>query len=259
MSAAFLSLAFLLSSCPAGKPSSIANGSPVTSIIYTGNMGILINSEKTAVWIDGLHEYYGQDYLNPPDSLLEKSFSGTGPFAPLKWLLFTHYHRDHFSKKLATRFLRIKQDAKVIAAPQVVDSFSVKVVVNAWNKNGQLIHDDAAGLRIYAFNVPHVWPQRHNKVQNIAYLVEINGVRILHAGDADTDEGAFERIGISSVDVAIIPQWFDSEKGRSIIKKLKPQKVIVTHIAPVEKSAEDNVLKNQELIFFERIGQTVTL
>jgi L-ascorbate metabolism protein UlaG (beta-lactamase superfamily) len=96
-------------------------------------------------------------------------------------------------------------------------------------------------------------------VQNIAYLVEISGVRILHVGDADTDTAAFDRMGIGSVDAAIVPQWFDSEKGRSIIEKLKPKKVIVTHIAPGEKSGQDNHLKKQGTIFFERIGQFVSI
>ena len=97
------------------------------------------------------------------------------------------------------------------------------------------------------------------KVQNIAYLVKISGVRILHVGDADTDAAAFDRMGIGYVDAAIVPQWFDSEKGRAVIEKLKPKKVIVTHIAPNERTAQVNHLKKQGTIFFERIGQVVSI
>ena len=222
-------------------------------------MGVLISNEKTAVWIDGLHEYYGPAYLNPPDSLLEKTFSKQRPFEKLKWLLFTHYHRDHFSKKLTSRVLQMGMDHKVIGASQVVDSFSIKDAINAWDKNHEVAKDRNATLAIKAFNIPHVWPQRHNKVQNIAYLVEISGVRILHVGDADTDATAFDRMEIGLVDAAIVPQWFDSEKGRSIIAKLKPKNVIVTHIAPNERTVEDNRLKKQQTIFFERIGQFVSI
>ena len=241
MTPAVLILLFLLATCPNGNhQNNIKQNNNVVSITYTGNMGVLISNEKTAVWIDGLHEYYGPAYLNPPDSLLEKTFSKKRPFEKLKWLLFTHYHRDHFSKKLADRFLQLGTDHKVIGATQVVDSFSIKYVINAWNKNDEVVQDDNVSLRIKAFNIPHVWPQRHNKVQNIAYLVEIRGIRILHVGDADTDAAAFDRMGIGSVDVAIVPQWFDSEKGRSIIEKLKPKKVIVTHIAPGERTGDNN-------------------
>jgi L-ascorbate metabolism protein UlaG (beta-lactamase superfamily) len=104
---------FLLISClpvDTGQ-ATISNGKTV-SITYTGNMGVLINNDKTAIWIDGLHEYYGTEYLNPPDSILEKAFSKTTPFNHLQWLLFTHYHRDHFSKKLSSRFLQYPQIIK---------------------------------------------------------------------------------------------------------------------------------------------------
>jgi hypothetical protein len=106
-STAFI-LLILLIACPnANQQNSNVHYNNVVIITYTGNMGVLISNEKTAVWIDGLHEYYGPAYLNPPDSLLENSFSKKRPFENLKWLLFTHYHRDHFSKKLTSRFLQL--------------------------------------------------------------------------------------------------------------------------------------------------------
>jgi L-ascorbate metabolism protein UlaG (beta-lactamase superfamily) len=260
MASAILIVLFLLVSCPTGNQhDGIPPKNNAVTITYTGNMGVLISNEKTAVWIDGLHEFYGPEYLNPPDSLLEKVFSKTPPFNKLKWLLFTHYHRDHFSKKLVNQFLSLGADRKVVGAAQVVDSFPTKHIIDAWNKNSELIRDDEAGLQIKAFNIPHTWPKRHHKVQNITYLVEIAGIRILHVGDADTDATAFDRIGISSVDVAIVPQWFDSEKGRPIIEKLKPKKVIVTHIAPGERTGDNNALKKQEPILFEKIGQSVSV
>lgn len=146
-----------------------------------------------------------------------------------------------------------------MGATQVVDSFSTKDVINAWDKNDEVVHDDSVTLRIKAFNIPHIWPQRHHKVQNIAYLVEISDIRILHVGDADTDAAAFDRMSIGSVDAAIVPQWFDSEKGRSIIEKLKPKKVIIAHIAPGERAGDNNPLKKQEVICFEKIGQSISM
>lgn len=260
MASAVLLLAFLLVSCPTyHQKSNAIRKNDAVHITYTGNMGVLISSEKTAVWIDGLHEYYGPEYLNPPDSVLEKVYTGTARFKHPHWLLFTHYHRDHFSKKLVNRFLRPGSGHKVIGAPQVVDSFAAKEIIGAWNKNGEVIYDDSANLRIRAFDIPHTWPQRHSKVQNIAYLVEISGVRIVHVGDADTDVDAFDRIGTDAIDVAIVPQWFDSEKGNQIIEKLKPVKTIITHIAPGEKIDNNKTLNKRVAIFFERIGQSVSM
>jgi L-ascorbate metabolism protein UlaG (beta-lactamase superfamily) len=96
-------------------------------------------------------------------------------------------------------------------------------------------------------------------VQNIAYLIEISGIRILHVGDADTNPGAFDRIGIDSVDAVIVPQWFDGEKGKSIIEKLTPKKIIFTHIAPGKRTGNNKTLQKQDLIFFESIGQFISM
>ncbi|MEP7372165.1 MAG: MBL fold metallo-hydrolase [Chitinophagaceae bacterium] len=259
-SSATIIFLFLLFCLPAGPDKNNTQSNKAVGITYTGNMGVLISNEKTAVWIDGLHEYYRPEYLNPPDYLLEKAYTKMAPFNNLQWLLFTHYHRDHFSKKLAKDLIQQTAHYKVIGAPQIVDSFSVSDVVNAWNKNAEVLYDDASSLRIKAFNIPHIWPQRHAKVQNIAYLVELNGVRILHAGDADTDIDAFNRAGIGSIDAAIVPEWFiNDEKGKQIIEKLGAKSVIVTHISPGEKHDNNSAIKNAGIVFFETIGQFTSL
>ena len=126
---------------------------------------------------------------------------------------------------LSGRFLQLPSNHKVIGAPQVVDSFATKDAINAWDKNAEVLYDDAASLRIKAFNIPHTWPQRHSKVQNIAYLVELNGVRILHLVDADTNPDAFNNTEMGSIDAAIVPAWFISNgDGKKIIEKLKAKK-----------------------------------
>jgi L-ascorbate metabolism protein UlaG (beta-lactamase superfamily) len=247
----------LVVSCPSPDPGrgTIQNNKAV-GITYTGNMGVLISTDKTAVCIDGLHEYYGPPYLNPPDSILEKAFAKKSIFSRLQWLLFTHYHRDHFSGKLVKRFLQLSVDHKVIGAPQVIDSFSAAQTIIAWNKNGEILNDTLSFLRVKAFNIPHTWPQRHAKVQNIAFLVELNGTCILHVGDADTDVDAFNRSKPGKVDIVIVPAWFtDNEKGKKIIENLNAKKIIVTHIAPGEKSCNSFTIKNTETVFFETIGQ----
>jgi hypothetical protein len=98
-------------------------------ITYTGNMGVLINNDKTVVWIDGLHEFYAAESINPPDSILEKVFSKTAPFNHLQWLLFTHYHRDHFSKKLSNRFLQLSSNHKVISAHRWLTPLQPKMLL----------------------------------------------------------------------------------------------------------------------------------
>lgn len=251
-------LFILLVSCPALNTSSdTTHTNQSVSVIYTGNMGVLISNNKTSVWIDGLHQYYGPEYLDTPDSLIQKAFARKDIFNQLQWLLFTHYHRDHFSTQLVKSFLQLADAIKVTGAPQVVDSFPLSNVINAWNRNNEILQDSASSLAIKAFDIPHTWPQRHAKVQNIAYLVEINGIRILHVGDADTDPDAFTRSKIGPVDVMIVPAWFPAnEKGRSILQQSGAKKIIVTHIAPGENLKNDFAIGNAEVILFTTINQS---
>ena len=251
----------LLVSCPFLNSGDIAAQTRKSvSITYTGNMGILISNDKTAVWIDGLHEFYGPDYLNPPDTILEKAFEKKDIFKALQWLLFTHYHRDHYSANLVKRFLKLNPHHKVAGAPQVIDSFSARYIINAWNRNSVILKDTSFSLQVKAFNIPHTWPQRHTKVQNIAYLVELNKIRILHVGDADADPEAFSRVQSESVDVMIVPSWFlENENAKKIIGQLHPKKIIITHIAPGEKLKRSMGIKNADTILFDEISQSISL
>ena len=250
----------LLASSPFLNSDIAAQTRKSVSITYTGNMGVLISNDKTAVWIDGLHEYYGPEYLNPPDTMLEKVFERKGIFKPLQWLLFTHYHRDHYSANLIKRFLQLTPHHKVAGAPQVVDSFSASHIINAWNRNAVILNDTSFSLQVKAFNIPHTWPQRHAKVQNIAYLVELNNIRILHVGDADTDPEAFSRMQSESVDVMIVPSWFlENENAKKIIGQIHPKKIIITHIAPGKKFKNSTSIKNTEIILFDRLSQSISL
>lgn len=228
------------------------------AISYMGNMGVHISGPGVSVVIDGLHEYYGPEYLNPPDSEIRKIISKQHPFDKLNTVLFTHYHRDHHSSNLAKRFLQVSLKNRVAGPPQVTDSLPPIQTLNAWNKNEILFRDSSAGLFIYAFNIPHTWQQRHSKVQNVAYLVRSRNYNILHTGDADTDINAFSRLRLSKTDIMIVPIWFlmDKEGIRIIQEIIKPGKLVVTHISPNEKHSLDKYrLSGIETYFFTEINQ----
>lgn len=233
------------------------------TITYIGNMGILISNPKASILIDGLHEYYGPEYLNPSNTELNKILQQQPPYTGLATILFTHFHRDHYSAKLAKSFLQSAAKNRVAGSPQVIDSLPARAqTINAWNKNGILLTDTVSDLIVYGFNVPHTWQQRHSKVQNVAYLIQVNNSTILHIGDADTDTAAFRRLNIGRIDVMIVPVWFLTDKeGIRIIKEIiKPAKVIATHISPNEKqSLHKYRLVGIETYFFTVINQIVRL
>ena len=225
-------------------------------------MGVLITGEEVSVLIDGLHEYYGPAYLNPPQEELIKMISGQGVYDRLNFALFTHFHRDHYSANLARRFLRAFPSRRVAGAPQVIDSLAAGQVLSAWNRNGLLFNDSASGFAIYSFDVPHTWPERHSKVQNVAYLVKSGKSNLLHIGDADTDVSTFRKLHLGKIDVLVIPAWFLMNKqGKEIIEKIiKPHTVIATHISPGEQeSVRKYKLTGIRTHFFTTINQALII
>jgi L-ascorbate metabolism protein UlaG (beta-lactamase superfamily) len=232
------------------------------TIAYKGNMGVYIHTSKAAVLIDGLHEYYGPEYLNPPAPEVNKMITRQNSYNNLTLALFTHYHKDHYSVKLARMFLQSSLYSRVAGAQQVTDSLPAQQTIGAWNKNALIFRNDSSAISVYAFNVPHVWPERHSKVQNVAYIVRSGGISILHVGDAHTQPSAFNSFRTEKIDVMIVPIWFlmDDEGIKIIREIIKPAKVIATHISPNEKKGWDQYkLPGIDTHFFTRLNQLVQL
>ena len=259
----FTPLAFLFSPTLSDlKKNNACEHAPRLTITYTGNMGIFVSSSEASILIDGLHEYYGPGYLNPPGSEISKILHQGTPYTGLANVLFTHYHRDHYSAHLSKGFLQSSEKNRVIGAPQVIDSLPVSQTVNAWNKNALLFTDTAQRLSVFGFDIPHTWPQRHSKVQNVAYLIDLDQLTILHIGDADTDTSAFSRLKLGRVDAMIVPIWFLMNKeGIRIIREIiKPGRVIATHISPVDsRGIEKYRLPGIETHFFTVMKQAVII
>lgn len=257
-------LLLLISLCNESENNKMAEAAETDglSIVYTGNMGVLIRNNESSVLIDGLHEYYGRDYLNPPDSVIEKMMHNEHPFEKLDLVLFTHYHRDHFSRKLAAEFLSFSANRRIAGSEQVRDSLRNDRVLNVSGINKRFIYDSTLKLSVSAYDIPHTWPQRHSAVQNIGYLVQFNGFRIFHIGDADIRELSFKNQDFIKPDVLIVPVWFLMEAaGKRIIEDvLQPGKVIVTHIAPLAELNRSRLsLIKIPTYFFEQIGEVVSV
>jgi L-ascorbate metabolism protein UlaG (beta-lactamase superfamily) len=232
------------------------------TISYKGNMGIHISNSRISVLIDGLHEYYGPEYLYPPASEINKMINRQDAYNNLTLALFTHYHKDHYSAKLVRAFLQSSLQNRVVGSTQVADSLTTQQTIIAWNKNQKIFTDTSSDLSIYAFNIPHTWPERHSKVQNIAYIIKTGGSSILHIGDAAADASAFNAVKKEKIDVMIVPIWFlmDDEGIKIIREIIKPAKVIATHISPNEKKGWDRYkLPGTDTHFFTRLNQLVQL
>ena len=100
-----LSISLLIVFSGSSKNQVTRQGPDEMAISYVGNMGVLINTGETSVLIDGLHEFYDHAYLNTPPVEIEKIIQRQPPYTNTTLALVTHYHKDHFSSTLSSRFL----------------------------------------------------------------------------------------------------------------------------------------------------------
>ena len=216
-------------------------------ILYLGNMGVLIESKNQTVLIDGFHKEYKPAYAYPSKEMLDSIIDGNYPgFTKIELNLVTHKHKDHFNPELTLHFLKENVHSLTIGPEQVKEELAknendtnqflerVKVIDSDYN-----IHSiQHQGILIKSIRCNHTYQSKHNKIQNIAYLIDINGYKILHVGDTEWDlsKDVFEKLNLleSNIDVAILPFWMLLEETSTtkVTQLINPNIVIASHIDP---------------------------
>lgn len=228
-------------SSPAPAPAPSKNG---LSIKYIANMGVLISAGGKQVLIDAIHREYKPTYLFPPPDLLKALETAAAPYNAVDLLLVTHNHLDHFHPESIVLHMQNNPKATLVSPEQVVAEVAknaagyepikprVKAVTPGWNEKTVM---DPGGIKLTVIGLRHV-NLRHRQVQNLGYIVEIGGRRVLHVGDAELSAENFASFLLKeeNIDVAILPAWFlDTAGGCEQVKKLIGAKnLIATHIPP---------------------------
>ncbi len=260
-----LLLIFLLISCALTATDSLR-------IQYIGNMGVLIAGQSDAVLIDGLHKPYKPAYLHPPEKLVQEMIANKA-HPPIGILLNTHIHQDHFDAGLVHQFLRENPNAQLIGPPQTAEGIAslggverlgakIKVVPI---KDNKITTFNCGEVQVDGFYLRHANPARHGAIKNIGYLITMDGLKILHAGDTDWNGEVFKSLALNKrdIDVAILPNWMVMTKeGAAIVSThLKPRQIIVTHISPFSEAEVKEAVAQYfpQAILFTEIGMEVIL
>ncbi len=224
----------------------VANNDRRVLITYIANEGVLISSGDKQVLIDGLHREYKPDYAFPPADLLKSLESAAPPYDKIRLVLVTHLHLDHFHPTSVGLHLQNNRNAHLVSSDQIADGVKkdftgfgaiesrVKRVPHEWKRKVAL---NVSGINIEGLGLRHSSPH-FSWIQNLGYVVELDGKKFLHVGDADMTEENFFSLGLveEKIDVAFIPYWFLlSNAGRAIVQKqIRPKNVIALHVPPAQ-------------------------
>lgn len=223
-------------------------------VTYIANEGVLIQSGEQKVIIDALFDKYYDDYLHPSEELLEKMIAGEAPYDGVDVLLSTHIHRDHFAPTVTGRFLKNHPETMLISSAQLArsvaedytDGASVVSQMEGLGRDTQIHQKEVKDIKIWAFFIYHAGGRRTQSIENMGFLIELDGKRILHLGDSDMDLKRYAELNLKSmdVDIAMVPYWYMADEvGIKIIKEtIQPKHLLGIHFPKLGSDMADETI-----------------
>ena len=214
------------------------------------NEGFLVSSGRHAVLVDALFRATGPypDFFQeaPSSDLLQRMKDGDGEFAHVDLALVSHVHQDHFHAETVRAFLHRHPETVLVGTQGVLDEMVVfddfaeiqeRVVVPVRTR-GSCRRVGFQGVDVTACLVPH---SGGRDPDNMIFIVDIDGFRFLHEGDADMTRAAFEGLdlGHGDLDLCFMHGWYATGGGRSIVTDLlRPRALVLMHHRWVKASQE---------------------
>ena len=215
---------------------------------HIANAGVKISSGQHSVLIDALfgpHSYF--------NSLDDKEFS-TLSKQGADIAMATHAHSDHFSAKRTSAFLAQNPSAIFIGTPEMQEplagSTAGRQVLTPTLDDFQTREYSHNKVKVTVLNFPHMAPHQ-TQAMNYAFLVEINGWKVLHVGDGDVNGDIIRGLKLRemNIDLALIHDLFPVRKKdsyKTLIKQMNIKKVAFVHMtddkaAPLASWLKENL------------------
>jgi len=274
-SLSLLLVLFISSLCSSGQRSHSAGPEPTVTksgitATYIANEGVLLTAGDKQVLIDALHREYKPDYAFPPPALLKSLESAVAPYDQIRLILVTHLHLDHFHPVSVGLHLQNNKHAELVSSDQIVDGvkkdFTAFAEIEARVKrvpyqSKTKVPLNISGIKLTCLGLKHASPH-FNWIQNLGYIVELNGKKFLHVGDADLTVDNFASLNLidERIDVAFLPYWFLlSASDRKIVETyIGPKQVVAVHVSPANAATVSAQVKaaSPQAHTFTRILET---
>jgi len=211
-------------------------------ITYLGNEGFLLGDGRHTVLIDALYGDGLSGYAAVDEEVRSAIESGQPPYDEVDIVLATHHHADHFNALAVARHLRANPRSVFLSTPQAVERMKREVEGFAsleHRAHGILPSEGTRhtvrllGLDIELLNLHH-GRERNPPVENLGFLLELGGRRLLHVGDTMATGREFADYGVPNdrVDIAFLPVWLTAyEPWETVVSEgISPAELIIMHL-----------------------------
>lgn len=207
------------------------------TVTYLANAAVLIHGSRS-IMIDGPFTDGVDPYPTMTSRALHRARSADPPFDEVDWILVSHAHADHLDPKALADHLVANRTARLVSTRDVVDRVGAAAPRHARLDDRLIVAEPADGEsmvirerrpRIEALALHH---GRQRSIRNLGFLVDVDGVRLLHAGDAEVVRSDIEPLGLSErrIDFAFLPTWYvRSERFRPVLDAIGARHVLLIH------------------------------
>jgi L-ascorbate metabolism protein UlaG (beta-lactamase superfamily) len=220
-------------------------------VTYLANEGVLLRAGSSAVLVDALFGEGLAGYAHVAAEERARLERAAPPYDEVTLVLATHRHRDHFDPAAVAAFLAANPRAHFLSTPQAVEELRASLRSagddGAIARRGRAVLPAAGVIERHelggvAVGVLRLHHGAGNDTQNVGFLVELAGSRVLHVGDTAATAADFApfRLADRPVDVALLPVWFFtySTFATAAREQIAPLRSLAFHVAVPEAPAE---------------------
>lgn len=222
------------------------------------NSGLYLFFQGTGVLIDGL---YGPgpwgDFSPFPSELHAQMLRGSGLFAHLNALLFTHAHGDHCDSALLAQLRRIRPELPI---------YGHGLPRNTWG--AEMLGDGVLRLTVggFSFVLLDTAHQRSGSMQgnplfdlpNCMVVIQCGQKQLLLTADAalgQAEEGFAQRFGTFDL-VFCNPIQLAQQETRQFFQALKPGRILITHL-PAPQDDKYHLWMQARQLCHRQVGRAV--
>lgn len=240
-------------------------------VTYIANEGFLIKVGDKKILIDALFGDRDYGFCDvPTEETMNSILKNEDYFKDIDLLATTHAHVDHFYPPFVIEHLINNKKGKFISCKQTIEILKTQESYEKFKDNLIEITPEyftyldttinSIGVRVYRLTHGPYYTDdpvtgekinRHQNVQNLGFLFNIDGIKVFHSGDSD-ENGIEEyeqfRLDKENIDIAFLGRgfiWSSDSKGISLVKNyINAKQIVLMHIHQDEYN-EFNEIANQ--------------